>query len=232
VPAGWLTEEQVFGILSLGVGNDRKAGYPLVVVYLNGKELWNLCEIDASCAPLFPAAQLSMAGLNYTYNPHRLFCNKVTEVWVEKEDGQYAPPDKKALYPVIGDLYSLQMLGAIRRMTYGILSLQPKDAQGQPVEDYQKQILTLSSGLEYKEWIALSDYLRSFPERRVPDSLAFSEQRKIIDDPSPAACLAHPNGFARLIYGLALGSAAGMTGLVIFGIRRIHKRNRRKSRTR
>lgn len=232
LPDGWLTEEQVFAMLSLGIGNDRKAGYPLILVYLNGKELWNLCEIDASCAPLFPAAQLSLAGVKYACNPHRLFCNKVTEVWVENNEGQYMPPDKKALYPVIGDLYSLQMLGAIRRLTYGILSLQPKDAQGQPIEDYQKHILTLSNGLEYKEWLALSDYLRSFPDRHVPTDLVLSEQRQIIDDPSPAARLAHPNGFARLVYGIVLVVAAGITGLVVFGIRRMRKRARRQSRTR
>ncbi|MDR2361310.1 MAG: metallophosphoesterase [Prevotellaceae bacterium] len=232
MPAGWLTEEAVFSLLSLGVGHDRKAGYPLILVYLTGKELWDLCEVDASCAALFPAARLSLAGLRYSHNPHRLFCNRVTEVWVETDEGEYAPPDKKALYPVVGDLYSLQMLGAVRRLTYGILQLQPKDAAGQRVEDFQKCVLTLPNGLEYKEWIALSDYLRTFPDRRLPSGMVFPEQCQVADDSSLAAWFAHPNGFAWMVYGIVPTVAGGIIGLIVFGIRRMRKRGRRLLYTR
>ncbi|MDR0668262.1 MAG: bifunctional metallophosphatase/5'-nucleotidase [Prevotellaceae bacterium] len=229
VPSGWLTEERLFDILSLGVGNDRKPGYPLVLVYLSGKELWDVCEIDASCAPLFPAAQLSLAGLKYTFNPHRLFCNKVTEVWVEQDDGRYAPPDRQALYPVVGDLYSLQMLGAIRRLTYGLLSLQPKDAQGQPVDDYQQQVLTLPNGQEYKEWIALSDYLRAFPDRRIPSAVgALPCHRTRVDDPSLVARLQHPNGFAWLVYGSLTATMAVVVALLVWAGKRSVRKMRRR----
>jgi len=181
---GYTTEEDIFSILSLGVGPDGKAGHPLVCVYLTGKELTDLCEIDASLSPTMPDAQLFFAGLRYRYDPQRLFFTKVTQVWVANKDGRYELPDATKLYPVAASLYSAQMLGAVGKKTYGLLSLKPKDANGNYITDYEQHILRGSKNTELKEWIALSNYLHSLSENgqlaELPERYATPEQQKII----------------------------------------------------
>jgi 2',3'-cyclic-nucleotide 2'-phosphodiesterase (5'-nucleotidase family) len=219
---GRITEEQLFNILSIGVGADRKAGYPLVCIYLTGEELWDLCEVDASCTPLLPEAQLYCSGLRYTSNPHRLFCNKVTEVLVQKANGSYCPPAAHTLYPVIAGLYSAQMLDAVKKLTYGILSLEPKDAQGQPVRDYLRQVIYTPEGFELKEWVALSNYLHAFGGGKVPAAYTSPEKRKNTQHGTAIGdLLKHPNGFALLVYGSSIILSAGLLTLIIFGIRKI-----------
>ncbi|MDR2358989.1 MAG: bifunctional metallophosphatase/5'-nucleotidase [Prevotellaceae bacterium] len=222
---GWVTEEQLFNVLSIGVGGDRKAGYPLVCVYLTGKELWDLCELDASCAPLFPEAQLYFSGLRYTYNPRRIFCNKVTEVLVQEAGGACRPPADDTLYPVISSLYAAQMLNAVKKLTYGILALTPKDAQGQPAQDYLQHIIYTPEGFELKEWLALSDYLHTLDGKKIPAAYATPEKRKTIrHSVAPCELLKRPNGFALLVYTIAAVLFAAAVCLVVFCIRKFTKR--------
>ncbi|MDR3350294.1 MAG: bifunctional metallophosphatase/5'-nucleotidase [Prevotellaceae bacterium] len=218
---GWITEEQLFNTLSIGVGDDRKAGYPLVCVYLTGKELWDLCELDASCAPLFPDAQLYFSGLHYACNPRRLFCNKVTEVLVQEPDGRYRPPAAAALYPVVSSLYAAQMLNAVKKLTYGILSITPKNAQGQPVQDYLQHIRYTPEGFELKEWLALSNYLHALDGNKIPAIYAAPEKRKTISpSAAPAALLKRPNGFALLLYA----TAAALLAAAVWLLRKLKRR--------
>jgi 2',3'-cyclic-nucleotide 2'-phosphodiesterase (5'-nucleotidase family) len=229
---GWVTEGQIFSILSIGVGPDKRAGYPLTGVFLTGKELWNLCEIDASCAPLLTDAQSFFSGIRYTCNPHRLFCNRVTEVLVKDTTGAYVPVEEEQMYQIVGGLYSVQMLDVVRKMTHGILSLKPKDANGRPLTDYSQQILT-DGGFELKEWLALSNYLRALAHRgeaaEVLAAYPDLEPRKIINNSTALGDrLQHPNGFAILVYAvlgvLILALAAGL----FFGIRKIYRLCARK----
>ena len=64
---GNLTTTQAFDVLSMGVGADGTSGFPLVGVYLTGKELKAAAEVDASVTPIMPAAQLYMSGMEYSY---------------------------------------------------------------------------------------------------------------------------------------------------------------------
>ena len=57
-------------------------------------------------------ARLYCSGLNFTYNPHRLLLNKVTDVYLVK-DGQRVELQDDKLYRIVADLYSGQMLSAV-----------------------------------------------------------------------------------------------------------------------
>lgn len=222
---GEVTEEQLFNVLSIGVGDDRKAGYPLVCVYLTGKELWDLCELDASCAPLLPDAQLYFSGLRYSCNPRRLFCNKVTEVLVKEADGACRPPAATALYPVVSSLYAARMLNTVKKLTYGILSLTPKDAQGQPVQDYLQQVIYTPEGFELKEWLALSDYLHTLGGKKIPAKYAAPEKRKNSSHSAAIGeLLKRPNAFALLVYSGAMILFAAIVFCAILCIRKIFSR--------
>jgi hypothetical protein len=181
---------------------------------------------------LLPDAQLYFSGLHYTGYPHRLFCNRVTDVRVKGADGAYRPPEAAALYPVVGSLYSAQMLGAVKELTYGILSLEPKDAQGQPVQDYLRQVLYTPEGFELKEWLAFSDYLHALDGGKIPAAYAAPSPRKTIRH-STALCdlLKRPNGFALLVYSgiiLLFAAVVFFTIVIIRKLRRAGAKSRKQ----
>ncbi|MBR2490283.1 MAG: bifunctional metallophosphatase/5'-nucleotidase, partial [Ruminiclostridium sp.] len=66
--AGEITVSDVFNVSSLGIGADGVPGYPLVSVWLTGKDLKNAFEVDASVTGLMPAAQLYFTGMTFTFN--------------------------------------------------------------------------------------------------------------------------------------------------------------------
>ena len=49
----------------------------------------------------------------------------------------------------------------------GLLSLVPKDAQGQPITDFTKHVVYDKEGNELKEWYALAAYLQTFGEEGI-----------------------------------------------------------------
>ena len=175
---GEITTSDAFDVLSMGVGSDGTSGFPLVAVYLTGKELKAAAEVDASVTPIMPAAQLYMTGLHYTFNPHRMFFNRVTNsllVWLRYSDRHsevdgwdtkldYTDIDDDQLYRVVTGMYSAQMLGTVKSKSMGLLSLEPKLADGSPVTDFDECILRDKEGNEIKEWYALAAYLQTFGE--------------------------------------------------------------------
>ncbi|MFQ7453973.1 MAG: hypothetical protein ACLRNQ_24215 [Flavonifractor plautii] len=50
-PAGEITTSDAFNVSSLGSGADGTPGYPLISVWITGKELRDAFEVDASVSP-------------------------------------------------------------------------------------------------------------------------------------------------------------------------------------
>ena len=159
--AGDITTADAFNTSSLGSGADGTPGYPLISVWLTGRELRDVFEVDASVTSLMPAAQLYGSGMTWTWNPHRVPFNRVTACAQVLPDGTQCPLEDDRLYRVVTGLYSGQMLGAVKEKSFGLLSITPKDAQGSPVTDFEAQIIHDEAGTEVKEWYALASYLQS-----------------------------------------------------------------------
>ena len=231
---GDITVEQVFNSFSLGIGADGVPGYPLISVYLTGKELKTAAEIDASVSDFMTTARLYNSGLNFTYNPHRMILNKVTDVYLDDGTQRIELEDDK-LYRVVADLYSGQMLSAVTDMSYGLLSLVPKYADGTPIEDFEDVIIT-ENGKELKAWDAIARYMESFEDTdgdgiaNVPEYYSTTHYRKQVDDSRNIVDLVkNPNKFTAIIVGVI----AVLILLVIFIIVLIKKivkkvRSRRK----
>lgn len=205
---GNITVSDVFAVSSLGIGADGAAGYPLISVYLTGKELKIVAEVDASIAPIKKVAQLYISGLNFTFNPKRLIFNKVTDVYLKKEDGSREEINDSKLYRVVAGLYSAQMLSIVGDESHGLLSIVPKTEDGTPIIDFEKQIIC-DGDYEIKEWLAIAQYLKSFDkEKGIPKvPLYYSEKqgRKVIDnDSNILARLKNPNRIALGLYGIVL----------------------------
>lgn len=193
LPAGNITTSMAFDVLSMGVGADGTSGFPLVACYLTGKELRAAAEVDASVTPLMPAAQLYMSGLDYSFNTHRMFFNRVTECRYVSVDNSYELEDDQ-LYRVVTGMYSAQMLGTVKSKSMGLLSLEPKMADGSPVTDFNDCILRDKNGNEIKEWYALAAYLRSFGTDGVSGHYAQPDGRKAVSHSrNPIELLKSPN---------------------------------------
>ncbi len=191
-PAGDITVADAFNVSSLGSGADGTPGYPLVSVYLTGDELKDAFEVDASVAPLMSGVQLYGAGMTWSYNTNRMIFNKVTECGQILEDGSIVPLESDKLYRVVTGLYSAQMLGTVREKSFGLLSIVPKDAQGNEITDFEAHIIKNENGSEVKEWYALASYLDELEQ--VPESYAAPEGRKVVTASwNPIELLKAPN---------------------------------------
>lgn len=222
---GDITAGDAYNSLSIGTGADGRPGYPLVSVYLTGKELRSLAEVDATVSDIMMEARLYISGLMYRVNPHRLFLNRVSEIYKVNNDGTefrdtlpYAKGigrdsenpsrvwesedfkkiddsvrdvknssgieelESDKLYRIVGDLYACQMIGLVNEKSKGMLSITPKDKDGNEIEDFEKHIIKSPDGSELKEWYAVVRYMDSFGDNGVPNSYANLQGRKIVED--------------------------------------------------
>ena len=230
---GDITVEQVFNSFSLGIGADGVPGYPLISVYLTGREIRTAAEIDASVSDFMTTARLYCSGLNFTYNPHRLLLNKVTDVCLE-DDGQRVALEDDKLYRIVADLYSGQMLSAVTDMSYGILAIVPKYADGTPITDFEDVIIT-ENGRELKAWDSIARYMASFADTdgdgiaNVPAYYSTTHGRKLVDTSrSPLALLKNPNKFT-VVYAGLLAAAVLLIVLVVLLIRKLVKKARHRT---
>ena len=179
---GEITAADAFNALSLGTGKDGVAGYPLVSIYLTGSELRTVAEVDATVSDMMQPARLYLSGLNYTYNPNRLMLDRAFNVSLTNEAGEQVDIESNKLYRVVGDLYSCQMLGTVNSKSYGLLSVTPKDKDGNEITNFEDFIIYNSNGTELKDWYALASYIDSFSGDVVPDKYAQVEGRRLVED--------------------------------------------------
>ena len=207
---GNITTENVFNSFSLGIGKDGIPGYPLISVYLTGAELKTVAEIDASITDFMNSARLYTDGLYWSYNPNRMILNKVTDVYLcnGKEERVELEDDK--LYRVVCDFYSSQMLGGITDLSFGLLSIVPKFADGTPVTNYEDTIIMVGDQ-ELKVWAAIASYMASFEDTdgdgigNVPAKYAQWEGRKVVEDSKNIFDLIrNPNKFGIAITSIIL----------------------------
>lgn len=238
--AGEITTSMAFDVLSMGVGSDGTSGFPLVGVYLSGKELKAAAEVDASVTPLMPAAQLYMSGLDYSFNIHRMFFNRVTDIKLHRETASEVSPGSvlaesvfddiqdDQLYRVVTGMYSAQMLSTVQSKSLGLLSLEPKMADGSPVTSFEACILRDENGNEIKEWYALAAYLRSFGEEGVPNGYARpnGDGRKSVSRSwNPIELVKNPN-WITLVTLAVLAAAVILTAFLLRWLHYARKRRR------
>ena len=232
---GDITVEDVYNSFSLGIGKDGVAGYPLINAYLTGKELKLVAEVDASVSDFMTTARLYCSGLNFTYNPHRMILNKVTDCYLTRADGERTEIQDDKLYHVVTDLYTGQMLGSVMKMSYGLLSLEPKDKDGKPIENLEDQAI-MEGDRELKAWDAIARYMQSFDDTdgdgiaNVPEYYASLHDRKVVDDSRNIINLIkNPNKFAVMIVLICLIILVIFVFVIVL-IRKIVRKVRKKKK--
>lgn len=210
---GDITVKEAFNILSLGVGPDGNIGYPLVSLYLTGKEIKSIVEVDASISDFMKIARLYTSGVSFEYNPKRMLLNKTVDVWMSPaflEESRVEIENEK-MYRIVTDSYSMSMLGAVTDMSKGIISVVPKFEDGTPIgDDIDSCIIYDKNGNEVKAWSAFSEYLASFSKNsqgvsQVPEYYAETHHRKVVTDSlSPVAMFKNTSKYFYIVMAVII----------------------------
>lgn len=229
---GNITTSDVFNVCPCGVGADSTQCYPLVTVYIKGKDLKSACEIDASISKLMPEASIFMSGISYTYNPNRMFMDKVTDVKIIKNDNSLEEVDPNRLYSITTGLYSAQMLGTVKEKSHNLLEIPIYDKDGNEVKDLNKQIVYKGNN-EYKEWQAIADYLQSFEKINgvsvIPEYYSTVHNNlKIKDDSKNIFKLIKNPGKSTFLVIILIVTLTLIFALIVFFVIKLIKRIKRK----
>lgn len=188
----------LFNALPMGIGADDSMGYPLVRIYLYGSEIKKTLEVLTTLYKIKGADYyLQVAGFKFTYNPYRMFFDRVTGVWIGNEKEGYKQLDfsesNKDLYCVTANFYNATFLDIIGGFTMDILKIVPKDRNGNPVKDLAQARVDADPNRpgiqEAKQWVGLINYVRSFRDRgatgypEVPAGYK-GKQGRIVSEPS------------------------------------------------
>lgn len=211
LPKGEVTVSDVFNAASLGVGTEGE----LIGIYLTGKDLKNACELDASVQPMMKSAQLYMSGVEYSFNQKRMIFNRIDYAMLRNEDGTTTPIKNNELYFVVAGMYMGQMLGSVEETSKGLLTVTPRDAEGNPiaVSDLVNYVIKDENGNPLKEWDAIADYLYEMGGE-MDSRYAETDGRKVVyASTSPADLLRNANIFTYAV--LILGAAIIATPILI-----------------
>ncbi|MCD4769393.1 MAG: 5'-nucleotidase C-terminal domain-containing protein [Bacteroidales bacterium] len=168
VPIGMLLVQDIFRIMSLGSGKDSIPGYPLARVYVTGIELKRIVEILLVAYKSSPSNFCYYAGIEVDFDPEKGLLRKIISISLVDSDGVLTPVDlnKKSdkLYSVSANAYMLEFIGIIKKTTFGLVNVTPKNANGLSIADMEKSVIDFDKNLagvqEGKEWIALVEYLK------------------------------------------------------------------------
>lgn len=162
---GIISVPDVFRVMSLGKGFDNIPGYPLAMIYITGREIKKLMEILVMSRAKGGNGYLYTSGLRIYIDPDKMMLRKVKKVELNGKEIDISKKNKK-LYSVTANTYLLSFFGEIKKMSHGLISVIPKDKDGNPVKDMKNQLIDINPGKkgvqEAKEWIALIEFMKSF----------------------------------------------------------------------
>lgn len=174
------TAPDIFKVMSMGSGTDNVPGYPLAKLFVTGKELKSILEILLIAGKSTPANYCYYSGIRVELNPDKGLLKKISRIQIIHPDGKAEDVDfskkNKKLYSVAANAYMLEFVGIIKKMSFGLINVVPKDAAGIPIIDMKNAVVDFDEnreGLqEGKEWLALMEYLGSMKDTNgngIPD---------------------------------------------------------------
>jgi 5'-nucleotidase len=159
----------IFRVMPLGSGNDKVPGYALSRIYVTGRELKSILEILLVAAKSKPEDYCYYSGLKVEYDPERGLFRKIRKIDIVRNDGSLVSVDyskrNKSLYSLTADSYMLDFIGIIKKMSFGLVNVVPKNEAGNKLKDMKNAVIDMNESLvgvqEGKEWLALIEYLGS-----------------------------------------------------------------------
>ena len=169
---GVQTAPDIFRVMSLGSGRDHVPGYPLSRLFVTGKELKSILEILQVAFKSAPSNYCFYSGLKVQYDPEKRLLNKIKKIDIIQKDGSDVNVDfskkNKDLYSITANSYMLEFIGIIKKMSFGLINVVPKDVTGKPVTDMKTSIIDMDENLdglqEGKEWLSLMEFIGSMKD--------------------------------------------------------------------
>lgn len=187
---GNIAFSDAFRVLPLGFGLDGAVGYPMVTIYVTASEVKKALEVITTVYPLMGSDYwLSVSGLKFEYNPKLIPFFRVLRIYLGDEDGYSTVPldtskNNTELYKIAINYYVAQFIAVVGDYTYGILSIDPKDASGDSymdkiihpdgLDEARVDIDPVTPGVqELQQWRGFMDYFDTFPTgaNEIPDIL-------------------------------------------------------------
>jgi 5'-nucleotidase/UDP-sugar diphosphatase len=164
---GMQTAPDIFRIVPLGSGSDKVPGYPLARLYITGRELKNVLEVLQVAYKSSADNYCFYSGILVECNPDKGFLRKIKKVEIVRPGGILVNVDfdkkNKTLYSITADSYMLEFIGIIKKKSFGIVNVVPKDGNGKKITDMKSTVIDMDEtrdGIqEGKEWLALIKYL-------------------------------------------------------------------------
>lgn len=172
IEPGIQTAPDIFRVMPLGSGKDNIPGYPLSRLYVTGRELKSILEILLVAGKSDPEDYCYYSGIKVVYDPGKGLLRKIKKIEIIHSDGNTINVDfskmNKSLYSITADSYMLEFIGIIKKKSFGLINVVPKDAAGNRIKDSGTMVIDMDEkkeGIqEGKEWLALIEFLRSMKD--------------------------------------------------------------------
>jgi 5'-nucleotidase / UDP-sugar diphosphatase len=180
IQPGVQTAADLFRVVPLGSGHDNVPGYPLSRLFITGRELKSVLEILQVAYKSSPDNYCYYSGIKVEYDPGKGLFKKIKKIEIVHPDGKTVNVDfsKKnhTLYSVTANSYMLQFIGIIKKMSFGLINVVPKDINGKKILNMETAVIDMDEtrdGIqEGKEWLALVKFLGSMKDTNgngIPD---------------------------------------------------------------
>jgi 5'-nucleotidase len=164
---GKISPADAFRVAPLGSGKSDLPGYSLAQIYITGHEIKLLMELILMANKPGADSYLYFSGVEADYNPNKMMLKKVEKVRLNGTEISIDKKDEK-LYTISANTYLLSFIGEVKKMSKGLIKIIPKDAKGNPVADVKSNLLDFDANTdgiqEGKEWIALIEFFKQFPD--------------------------------------------------------------------
>jgi len=221
LPVGKITTSDIFNAASLGVGTEGE----LIKVYITGRELKAALEVDASVQPIMKAAQLFFSGVEYSFNTNRMIFNKIDKAYLVRNDGTKEEIIDDKMYSVVTGMYAGQMLGSVKEKSFGLLSITPKDKNGNPLEANELvNYVVYENSAPLKEWYAITAYLKAMNGEMSSYYESADGRKTVYSSLAPTDMLRNANGFTYAVLGVVLVLIAVIVLVVVLTVRKIKRK--------
>jgi 5'-nucleotidase / UDP-sugar diphosphatase len=171
---GIQTAPDIFRVMPLGSGNDEIPGYALSRLYVTGRELKSILEILQVASKSKPEDYCYYSGLKVDYDPEAGLFKKIKKIEIVHKNGSTVNVDfskkNKSLYSITADSYMLEFIDIIKKMSFGLINVVPKDESGTKIKDMKNAVIDIDESRdgvqEGKEWIALIEFLGTMKDTK------------------------------------------------------------------
>ena len=145
---------------------------------------------------------------------------------LQNEDGTLSEIEDDKLYHIVAGMYMGQMLGSAEESSMGILTITPRDEQGNPVavEDLVNYVVKDEKGNPVKEWYAIATYLDGMDGEMDPRYEKPDGRKVVYSSLNPVKLLRNANLFTYLALALILVLIALIALVTVKIIKRVRKK--------